>query len=486
MEKQPIHVVWLKRDLRTRDHAPLLAAEQSGLPYLVVTLLEPSLLAHPDTSVRHVQFIYHSVGDMNRTLGKTPQRVELLYGEAAAVFAHLHTMFEVRGIHSYQESGVQLTWERDKQLAHWCKTNGIPWTEYQRDGIRRGIRNRAGWDKAWMEVVNAPVVVNTYRQPAPAYAHPFGLPAALEAELADYPAAYQPAGESQGWKYLRSFADKRGFDYHRHISKPTESRTSCGRVSPYLAWGNLSVRQVYQYLQQHPNRRLHERAFGGMMTRLHWRCHFIQKFEVECEYETVCVNRGFELLEHTDNPAWVAAWQTGRTGYPLVDACMRAVVATGWINFRMRAMLVSFLCHHLDQDWRRGVYHLAQQFLDYEPGIHYPQFQMQAGTTGVNTVRMYNPVKQSQEHDPDGAFIKKWVPELADVPTPFIHEPWRMTEMEKAMLGLSSLDYPAPLVDVTDAGRVARDKIWGHRKSAAVRAEKARIVKVHTRTPRER
>ncbi len=217
------------------------------------------------------------------------------------------------------------------------------------------------------------------------------------------------------------------------------------------------------------------------MTRVHWRCHFIQKFEVECEYETVCVNRGFELLEHTDNPAWVAAWQTGRTGYPLVDACMRAVVATGWINFRMRAMLVSFLCHHLDQDWRRGVYHLAQQFLDYEPGIHYPQFQMQAGTTGVNTVRMYNPVKQSQEHDPEGVFIKKWIPELADVPTPFIHEPWRMTEMEKVMLGLAALDYPSPLVDVTDAGRIARDKIWGHRKSAAVRAEKARIVKVHTR-----
>lgn len=168
--------------------------------------------------------------------------------------------------------------------------------------------------------------------------------------------------------------------------------------------------------------------------------------------------------------------------YRLVDACMRCLEYTGWINFRMRAMLVSVFCHHLYQDWRQGTYHLAQLFLDYEPGIHYPQFQMQAGTTGVNTIRMYNPVKQSQDHDPDGVFIRKWLPELHNVPTEFIHEPHSMSMMEQQLYNVFiGKDYPEPIVDIELAGREARKKIWGHRSHEVVRAESKRILITHTR-----
>ena len=97
----------------------------------------------------------------------------------------------------------------------------------------------------------------------------------------------------------------------------------------------------------------------------------------------------------------------------------------------MRAMLVSFLCHHLHQDWRRGVYHIAKLFLDYEPGIHYTQFQMQAGVTGINSIRVYNPIKQSIEHEPYGIFIKKWIPELSNVPSSLVHEPWKLTYLDQ-------------------------------------------------------
>jgi deoxyribodipyrimidine photo-lyase len=161
---------------------------------------------------------------------------------------------------------------------------------------------------------------------------------------------------------------------------------------------------------------------------------------------------------------------------------MRCLHTTGWINFRMRAMLVSFFCHHLYQDWRAGTYHLARLFLDYEPGIHYPQFQMQAGTTGVNTVRMYNPVKQSLDHDPEGAFIKTWVPELRSVPIEHIHAPQLMSAEEQTACGLIiGTDYPAPIIELESAARHAREAIWGHRKKDEVKAEGKRIVATHAR-----
>jgi deoxyribodipyrimidine photo-lyase len=203
---------------------------------------------------------------------------------------------------------------------------------------------------------------------------------------------------------------------------------------------------------------------------------------MECSYETQCVNSGYEVLNHTKNEDYINAWKQGETGFPLIDACMKCLEKTGWINFRMRAMLVSFFCHHLDQDWRNGVYHLAQLFLDYEPGIHYPQYQMQAGTTGINIIRIYNPVKQSLEHDPKGIFIKQWLPQLSQVPEKYIHQPELMPLLEQQLCGvIIGEHYPKPIIEVESAAKVARDKIWGHKKTDVVKKEINKIIKKHTR-----
>ena len=186
------------------------------------------------------------------------------------------------------------------------------------------------------------------------------------------------------------------------------------------------------------------------------------------------------LREDEFNHAHFEAWCEGRTGYPMVDACMRSLVATGWLNFRMRAMLVSFASYHLWLHWRPTGIFLARQFLDFEPGIHWSQMQMQSGTTGINTLRMYSPTKQAQDQDPQGLFIRRWVPELYKVPLPYLAEPWKMDVSVQHMAGCTvGVDYPAPIVDDKLAIKAAKDRMYGLRKTLEAREEAGDVQARH-------
>lgn len=484
--KKDINIVWFKRDLRLKDHLPLKRAIEENLPILLLYVLEPSLIAAPYSDERHWRFVIESINDMNDKLRRYRQSVYILYGEVIDIFKELIYHYNVVRVFSHQETGTWLTYQRDIQVKKFLKEKGIVWKEFQNNAVIRGLKNRENWSEKRNEYLAQP-----FEDPQLDKLIPFSLDKnIIESFSADkfisqinFNHQMQKGGESEGHKVLNSFLSERHIGYIKNISKPEESRISCSRLSLYISWGNLSIRQVEQYKNKFYKDSISKRDLLAFQSRVAWHCHFIQKLESEPEYEFKNINSAYDNIRTEWNENYYNAWKEGLTGYPLVDATMRCVKETGYINFRMRAMLVSFLTHHLWLDWKEGANFLAKQFLDFEPGIHFPQFQMQAGTTGINTIRIYNPTKQALEHDPNAVFIKKWIPELKRLPSYLAIEPWKITPMEEIEYNFRyGIDYPNRIVNTDETYRKANKILWQIKKSYASKVEAEKILAKHVKS----
>ena len=476
-------IFWFKRDLRLQDNEALSEATRSGYPVLLVYLLEPSLLQDPHYGDRHWNFVRESLSDLQEELRPFQTSILCVESEALEFFSKISGTLQVRAVYSHEETGIDRTFRRDLEVAAFFKAAGIPWKEYRQNGVIRGANNRLGWKEQWTSYMNQPLIPVGFRQEQ-------FLPAERIMEMSASwkwmslvapPGPFQKGGRQAALGTMDSFFQRRLEAYQKGISKPDLSRQTCSRLSSYVAWGNISMREVVQAAKQARASGMWPSQNRAFSSRLRWHCHFIQKFESEPRMEFEALNRVFLGLEQPSSEENVERWKKGLTGYPLVDAAMRCVKETGYLNFRMRALVVSFLTHHLFEHFTKGSEWLAQQFLDFEPGIHYGQFQMQSGFTGTNTLRVYNPTKNAMDHDPGAYFIKKWVPELRDLLAPMAHQPWMISPMEAVFYGFTyGRDYPFRIVEVEKTRYGGLKQLYDLRNSAQGRKESQRILRRHT------
>ena len=471
-KQSSVHLVWFKRDLRLSDHKPLLAAARTGLPVLPLYVVEPDYWAQPFASRRQWAFIQDCLRELRDQTARCGQPLCIRTGSVTDVLSKLEERYEILAIHAHQETGNSWTYARDRQVADWCRSRHIPLCDYPFNGIVRGLSSRDKWSAVRArrmadDVLSPPTSLTPVKGLDPGQIPTKSDPlfgAALTGDV-------QLGGRQAATDLLRSFLISRARTYQNGMSAPQSASKVCSRLSPHISFGTLSVREVEKAVAERraqlgPQDQMFKRSLSSFSSRLVWRCHFMQKLEDQPNLDRVCMHRGFEgLREPFHNPEFLQAWCQGQTGYPFVDACMRSLNQTGWLNFRMRAMLVSFAAYHLWLDWRQFGPHLARQFTDYEPGIHYSQLQMQSGVTGINTLRIYNPVKQSYDHDPEGKFIRKWVPELADINLQWLHEPWKMSsDLNHHVTSPLGKHYPFPIVINETAMKQARARMRDARR----------------------
>ncbi len=510
-----LQIVWFKRDLRVEDHLPLVCALRKG-PTIALYCFEPSLLQHPSYSKRHYDFATQTLAGLKTALAAINVPLLICHSDMVPVLELIKRLMpDGFVIHSHEETGNDLSYRRDRQVKTWCKVHRVDWFETPHHGVVRRLKSRDSWSRLWTERMSHAPVAAPGRQAhevVEAYLSILQSPKVSDAiqtldqqgraQLADLlnqpsePSIEQRGGRSLALECLNEFFASRTAGYRVGMSSPLIAPDVCSRLSPHIALGSVSVRELVHRLIEE-RRRIHQlpahhpqrQSLSGLKSfesRLHWRCHFVQKLEDQPSIEFKNIHPAYDQLRtQALDPHIFSAWKSGHTGFPLIDACMRYLIAKGWLNFRMRAMLVSFSSYQLWQHWYQPGLHLASLWLDYEPGIHYSQLQMQSGTTGINTIRMYNPTKQAQDQDPDGVFIKRWVPELGRVPLPYLFEPWTMPRLVQAQAGcLIGRDYPEPIVDLALSAKRAREQVWAIRQNAGFQAEAKKIyTKLGSRNP---
>ena len=474
-------ILWFRHDLRLEDNHALNKACENG-EVLPIYIFDKNYWELETSSSFHLKFIQDCLKVLNQGFKeKFNSQLYIFYGDTLEIFKELISKNQFANIYSNQIFRNQYTLNLDEKCKILFKEKNIIWKQEQQFGIQLENRKRNFWSTHW----NNYIELKPLKADANCKFIKIDIPSLEKIKTKEIDGSnIQKGGRREALSLLQSFLKQRSENYQKEMSSPITGEIACSRLSPHITYGTISLNEINFAIKNTKKENMSFnkiKSLRSFKSRLAWHCHFIQKIYDEPEIEWQNMNRAYDgIRENSFNLEYHQAWKIGLTGYPFIDACMRYLKANGWINFRMRAMLVSFASYQLWLDWKKTSKHMAKLFTDYEPGIHYSQFQMQSGTTGINTIRIYNPIKQSTDQDPDGSFIKKWVPELNKVPGKLVHQPWKLTYLEQKDLDLEiGKHYPHPIVDHHSSSKIARDKIWKIKKTDEAKFNAQKILQKH-------
>jgi deoxyribodipyrimidine photo-lyase len=433
-------IVWFRRDLRISDHAPLHRAVSRGL-VIPVFILDTALLHHPETSSARVAFMLACLHDLDRELQKRGGRLILRSGNPIDVLPQLIRETQADGIYAYIDYERIYGRVRDAQLNRTLAEQNLKIRWFEPTAGMEDLISAPHYGKHWYTEMSAEQVPTPTRILTPDLPSD-PLPSLSELGLIADRKPIPPGGTQPARQLLQDFIAQKADRYYWQLSYPNANVTT--GLSPYLKFGAISIRECYQtvrFLKASPDYRI-QRSGRQLINRLRWGSGFAQRFRYLPQLELRSLYTVFEEEAWTFDEAHYQAWQSGNTGFPIVDAAARCLLETGgWkeMNFRTRAIHASFLSNLLGMDWRYGALHFMRHLIDGDCPIDHYQWAMQAGVTHcVNKTwtRIYNPGQTAVDRcDPEGLFIKRWVPELADLPIAALGSPPRVK------------GYPSPILN---------------------------------------
>lgn len=468
-------IVWFRRDLRISDHAPLHRAVSRGV-VIPVFIFDRALLHHPETSPARVAFMLECLRSLDQNLRDRGGRLILRYGDPVEILPSLIRETEAEGIYAYIDYERIYGRVRDARLNRALDQQNLRIRWFEPTAGTSKLLDYSDYRRFWYREMSAAMIPIPSQILVPDTVSAEPLPTLSELGLIGDSKPIPAGGTDAARTFLHQFLDEKSDRYYWQLSYPSAEATT--GLSPHIKFGAISIRECYQTTQRilkgDTDMRV-QRSRKQLVSRLRWGSGFAQRFRYLPQLELRSLYSVFDDDGWDFNAELYQAWQAGETGFPIIDAAARCLMATGgWqaLNFRTRAMYSSFLSNLLGMDWRYGALHFMRHLIDGDCPIDHYQWAMQAGVThciNKSWTRIYSPEQAAVDRcDPQGEFIKRWVPELAHIAPVQLGLPPRVK------------GYPKPILNYREARQRRVEQL--DRQRAVFRQQKS-IVPYLARLP---
>lgn len=451
-----VHIVWHRRDLRIHDNKALYeATKDSKNIILPVFIIDPFFFSEDKLdSDDRILFMFECLEDLRKLYRTLGLDMHFYFGNSVDIIKKLQKKYNAKVYYNF-DSSMLYGYQRDNQIK--LNKNFIG---FQNDALVREGSSRAAWAKQAQDYFDSTLFTldktKIYK----------GIIQEKKVKLEKVAQKYTlkkkqtfllKGGESVALQQLEIFISKSLSLYSRSISKPELSKLHCSRLSAHYSLGALSPKYAYQKVMSSNHTK---RIKDFYVTRLFWREHFTQKLEDYPHAQQKAINPICNV-EREKNQEYMNAFFRAQTGFPIIDAALRCLIDTGWLNFRSRAMLASFYSLILRQHWKDGADFMHRHLIDADIAINYQQWQMQSALVGVHPLRIYNPRKMIEEHDPRGIFIKKHLSVFREVKeVEYLCEPQKYAYQLKSQYGIVlGENYPKPIVNFEKEAKMTRNLV---------------------------